>query len=448
MPADLRQVQQGWKVYALVLLSFLSYLSLGYLTTRTEFYQLLGLFGLAFAGYYFLLKSPLPTRQGLGLSLLFRLVLLFAVPALSDDYFRFVWDGRLVVHGESPFAYLPAHYVETGRLQPLGLTAELYQNLNSPHYYSVYPPVCQVVFWLAVLFSPDSILGSVVVMRVILLLAEAGTFILGTRLLPLLGLPSRQVLWYALNPLVIVELSGNLHFEALMIFFLLGALYLLLRHRFWLAALSFGLAVGVKLLPLMLLPFLFGRLRSGPFVLFCTLVGGTVLLLFVPFLSLEIIGNLLSSVDLYFRKFEFNASFYYLARWLGFQFYGYNPIARLGPLLSLIVLFTTLYLAYRHRQAPRILLPHHWLLALTLYLLLSTTVHPWYLTTLVALAMFTPWRYLMVWSGMVVLSYGAYRTADYEENLWLVALEYAVVLGWLGVEGWRGKKKGEKPLFT
>jgi alpha-1,6-mannosyltransferase len=328
------------------------------------------------------------------------------------------------------------------------LTPELFQHLNSPHYYSVYPPVCQAVFWLAALFSPESILGSVVVMRVVLLLAEAGTFVLAIRLLPLLGRPSRQVLWYALNPLVIMELTGNLHFEALMVFFLLGALYLLLRHRYWLSALAFGLAVGVKLLPLMLLPFLYGRLPFKWLLLYCTLVGGTLVLLFLPFLSLEIIGNLLSSVNLYFQKFEFNASFYYLCRWLGDQMLGYNPIGTLGPFLSLLVLGSLLSLAYRYRQASLSLLPTLWLAALTLYLLLSTTVHPWYITTLVALAMFTPWRYPMVWSGMVVLSYAAYRTTAYEENLGLVALEYAVVLGWLGYEWWRGGKRKAKKEFN
>lgn len=435
MPDNLHPLPQAWKVYGWIVISCLSYLGLGYLTPRTEFYQLLLLFGLAFAGYYFLLKSPLSTQQGLGLAFFFRLMLLFAVPALSDDFFRFVWDGRLVLHGESPFAHLPAYYAETSALEVFGLSPGLFQNLNSPHYYSVYPPVCQVVFWLAAIFSPGSILGSILLMRVVFLAAEAGTFFLATRLLAFLGLPPRQVLLYALNPLVIVELTGNLHFEALMVFFLLGALYLLLRHRYRLSAIVFGLAVGVKLLPLMLLPFLFGRLKVWQFMLYCALASLTLVLLFFPFLSWEIIGNLLSSVNLYFQKFEFNASFYYLARWLGFQFLGYNPIARVGPLFSVIVLVSVLYLAYRNRQAPRSRLPHHWLASLTLYLLLSTTVHPWYIATLVALAMFTPWRYPMVWSGMAVLSYAAYRTPAHEENLWLVALEYAVVLGWLAYEG-------------
>jgi alpha-1,6-mannosyltransferase len=439
MPVSPRQLPNTWKMYGWVLLSCLSYLLLGYLTARTEFYQLLLLFGLAFAAYYFLLQSPLTTRQGLLLGFFFRLLLLFAVPALSDDYFRFVWDGRLVLHGESPFAHLPAHYAETGTLEQFGLSPELFQRLNSPHYYSVYPPVCQVVFWLAALLSPDSILGSVLVMRVVLLAAEAGIFFLGLRLLPLLGLPSRQVLLYALNPLVIMELTGNLHFEALMIFFLLGALYLLLRHRTWLSAVSLGLAAGVKLLPLMFLPFLFGRLKTGRLLLYCVVVGLTLVVLFLPFLTGEVLWNMLSSVNLYFQKFEFNASFYYGARWLGFQLLGYNPIAIFGPLLSLIVFISILFLGFRYRQAPRSRLPHLWLAALNLYLLLSTTVHPWYLTTLVALAMFTPWCYPLVWSGMVVLSYSAYRTPTYEENLWLVAVQYAVVLGWMGVEWWRKK---------
>jgi alpha-1,6-mannosyltransferase len=75
------------------------------------------------------------------------------------------------------------------------------------------------------------------------------------------------------------------------------------------------------------------------------------------------------------------------------------------------------------------------LLTLTLYWLLSTTVHPWYITSLVAASVFTPFRYPLVWSGVIVLSYSAYQTTAYTENLWLTGLEYSLVVG-MGLYEW------------
>jgi alpha-1,6-mannosyltransferase len=72
--------------------------------------------------------------------------------------------------------------------------------------------------------------------------------------------------------------------------------------------------------------------------------------------------------------------------------------------------------------------------ALTVYLLLSTTVHPWYITTLVALTAMSHFRFAAVWSGLAILSYAAYRTSAYTESLWLITLEYAIVFIWLTVE--------------
>ncbi|MEO0876545.1 MAG: hypothetical protein AAFY48_18235 [Bacteroidota bacterium] len=87
------------------------------------------------------------------------------------------------------------------------------------------------------------------------------------RLLRYWSLPEERVLWYALNPLIIVEVVGNLHFEGAMIFFLLLGLWALLRwkgsdNKWWLAisAVAMAMAVSSKLLPLLFFPFLIRRL--------------------------------------------------------------------------------------------------------------------------------------------------------------------------------------------
>lgn len=420
-----------------LLVSAAAYAGLAYATPRTAFGQLLGLMGLALAAYAWLLRSGLALRWGLGAALLFRLLWLPASPALSDDVYRFRWDGLLVSHGTNPFRFRPDELIADGaraafadaptRTAVLPELQQLYRQLNSPHYYSVYPPVCQAAFGAAAWLFPTSEQGFALSLRAALLVAEAGTAWLLLALLPTVGWPARRALRYLLHPLVIVELTGNLHFEALAICFVLLAIWLLHRQQWLRSAGALGLAVATKLLPLLALPLLVRRLGWQRFATYATGVAATVLLLFGPFLSVELFANLGRSLGLYFRTFEFNASVYYVLRAIGYRLTTYNEIARIGPALALAAALFGLGLAGRERRPTLAMLPTALLLLCTGYYALATTVHPWYLTLLVALAPLTRFRFPLVWGGAAVLSYAAYRTTAYTENLWLVALEYGLV---------------------
>ena len=433
-----------------LLFSGLAYGALAYATPRTQFGQLLGLLAVAFGLYACLLKTRLSLRTGLVAALLLRLLWLPVLPNLSDDYHRFRWDGLLVAQGINPFQYRPdelvPNSVKARSNRPDSTTfqrstfdfqlpptinhqlATLYPKLNSPHYYSVYPPVCQAAFGLASGLFPTSEQGAVVVLRLVLLLAEAGTAALLLALLRAFGQPAPRALWYMLNPLVIVELTGNLHFEALLICFALLALWLLVRgQRSWSAG-ALGLAVGTKLLPLLLLPLLIRRLGWRQFLRYSVVMSVVVFVLFLPFVSLDLLRNINRSLTLYFSKFEFNASLYYVLRFIGFHLTGYNEIAIIGPGLARATAVLALWLAWREKPVSWETLPRTLLFTLTIYYLFAVVVHPWYLAPLVALSIFTTYRYAVVWSGMIGLSYAAYQTTAYLENPWLLALEYLTVL--------------------
>lgn len=420
--------------YAVLAVSALAYMALAYATPRAHFAQLLGLYAVVFAAYLYLIHHRFPIWQGIAAGVLFRLLFLLAVPALSDDYFRFVWDGSLLAAGQNPYLHVPRFYIQAPTPQVAGVVQGLYQQLNSQEYYSVYPPVAQAVFWLSVKLFPGNLLADIVVMRVVLLLADTGSILLLLRLLRKMGLPDKQVLLYALNPLVIIELVGNLHFEALMIFFVLLCLYQLFYQRLVVAGIALGLAIGTKLLPLMFLPFVLRRLGLRNFLLFGGVLLLTVAAVFYPLLSAEVLQNIFRTLDLYFQKFEFNASVYYLLRWLGYKLAGFNVILYIGPLLSLATLCTIIALASVKRLGSIRRLSGYMAAALTVYLFLATTVHPWYLTTLLALTVASHFRFSVTWSGVAVLSYAAYRTSSYSEDMLLVALEYTLVFLWLIVE--------------
>jgi len=98
------------------------------------------------AAYAWLLHTRLPLRWGLGAALVFRLLWLPATPVLSDDFYRFRWVGLLVSHGHNPFAETPRqlllHPPPDSAALPLAELRRLLPRLNSPAYFSVYPPVC------------------------------------------------------------------------------------------------------------------------------------------------------------------------------------------------------------------------------------------------------------------------------------------------------------------
>ncbi|SMC00343.1 hypothetical protein SAMN00120144_1957 [Hymenobacter roseosalivarius DSM 11622] len=420
-----------------LLLSAAAYAGIAYATPRAHFGQLVGLLAVAFAAYIWLVRSQLPLRVALVAGLLLRLLWLPVAPALSDDYHRFRWDGLLVAGGQNPYLHRPDELLtpSTRAWPTLADNASLrqrltslYPRLNSPHYYSVYPPVCQAVFGLGAWLFPDSEQVFIVFLRVVILSTELGTMLLLMSLLRTFGQPKHRALWYVLNPLVIVELTGNLHFEALLICGLLAAWWALARGRWVWSAGALGLAVATKLLPLLVLPFLIRRLGWGAFLRYAGVLSVVVGGFFVPFLSADLFHNFGRSLDLYFHTFEFNASFYYLLRAVGYWQVGYNQIATIGTSLALTAGLLLLLLAWREHQPSMASLGRALLLALTLYYLLATTIHPWYLTPLVALSCFARYRYALVWSGLVALSYAAYQTSTYSENLALVGLEYGIVL--------------------
>lgn len=432
-------VRVGW-----LALSATLYGVLGYGVLREQFPTLLLLYGLLFWGYWLrtrsltgadpaetngsIAPSPLPDRLLFGAAIAFRVLLLGAIPHLSNDYARFIWDGRLLAHGYNPYLYLPASLIGTSVAASAGLTTDLFHTLNSPNYYTVYPPVGQVLFALAAWLSPGSVLGNVVGLRVPILLAEIGTLWLLTKLLRRAGKNPNLALFYGLNPLVILELTGNVHAEAILIFFVLGAVWFFGRGLFVTSAGALALAIGTKLLPLLLLPLVIRHLGWQRGLAYAGLTGAFTAVLFLPFINAELVPNMGTSLQLYVQHFEFNASVYYLVRAAGYQFLGFNIIAVAGVGLSVVTLTGVVWVARRWgRVAPVYAL----LLTVTGYFLLATTVHPWYITSLVAVGMFVPFRYPLVWSGMVWLSYATYQTSPYYENLWLTGLEYAVVLGFM-----------------
>ncbi|SHI36930.1 hypothetical protein [Algibacter luteus] len=429
----------------MVLLCLVFYWVFAYNLVRTDYIKLLSLYIALFVLFYKLVQrfknnSSFLTYLAFG----FRAIFILAIPNLSQDFYRFIWDGRMILEGFNPYLHTVESFISQGQF-PVAQAQELRAGmgfLNASHYTN-YPPINQLCFVIAGLFAGKSILGSVIVMRIIIIAADFGTLYFGKRLLQQLKTPVYHIFWYILNPFIIIELTGNLHFEGVMIFFLIWSMYLLYSRKWAWAAVVLAFSISVKLIPLIFLPLFFQWFtkqdasisyfnRISKLLGFYSIVGITTLLLFAPFHSSQFIENYTQTVALWFQNFEFNASLYYIAKAIGYSFRGYNEIAIIGKATALIVLLFVLAVTFIRKNESFIALITAMLLVLSFYYFTATTIHPWYLATLLILSVFTKYKFPLVWSFVIILSYLAYvnlNSADKSENLFVIALEYTVVYG-------------------
>ncbi len=129
--------------------------------------------------------------------------------------------------------------------------------MNSKEYYSVYPPVDQVFFGLVAYASGNNSFQFIVLLRLLLIGFDIGVILILAKLLKWFNKKRELVVLYALNPLVVTELTGNLHFEGVTLFFVLTSIWFLIQKRHIQAGLLYALAICTKLVPLLLYRFSF-----------------------------------------------------------------------------------------------------------------------------------------------------------------------------------------------
>ena len=343
-------------------------------------------------------------------AVLFRLALMGLPPSLSDDAYRYVWDGLVQQNGNNPYRFAPEDDIFNELQQDIS-----FEQLNSKAHVSVYPPASQLVFKLGTSWhTPDS-LRSYYLIKLILVLAEILAIFLLARIVS-----SGFVLLYAWNPVVLLETAGQAHTESAALLALILVLFLAKRGNGGWASIFLAVAGWIKLLPFLFFPFLWSRFgwRSvwpGAIV---------AVVLALPFTAPYVMSNVAGSLDLYARYFEFNAGPYYgikaMMQWLT----GDDWSKQIGPFLRFVFLVSlpVLYVVSMRRRWP---LAQAMLITTGLYLALATTVHPWYLLIplfLVASLQANGWHW--IWLG--ICSSGTYLLYV-DGPYWIF-----VIAGWLG----------------
>ncbi len=433
------------RTYILIVLSALCYFIFAYYTQRHESTAIFTLYSLLFVSYLFILRTELSISQLIISGLIFRAIFIISVPSLSDDFYRYIWDGRLTAGGINPFDLFPAQVINNPVLDIKHINHELFMKLNSSDYYSVFPPVCQFTFWVSAIISDGNLLVGIIVIRLFILAAEIGIILLLQRMFRIYGFNQKFTAIYFLNPLVVIELAGNLHYEALMIFFVIATVYFMKKNKFIFAGSIFALAISTKILPLLLLPFIFKRIKWNQSLQFILATAVITVITFLPLLNSNFIYGFTRSLHLYFQKFEFNASFFYLFREAGFLVKGIDIIEIAGIALAAIAIIIIIIVAVKEKKEKHLLLGI-FVWPLFIFFSLSTYVHSWYILPILAFSVFSRFRFPIVWTYFIFLTYLGYSESGYRENLWIVLMEYIILYAVVIYELITHKNK--KPLVS
>ena len=245
----------------------------------------------------------------LGFAGLFRFLLLPQTPWLSNDIYRYLWDGQLLGQGVNPYA-LPPAAEELSRFRD----ATIYPRMDHKNVHSVYPPFLQTLFWLGQQTSQVFSLPPVVGLKFIFILIDlalVGALFHG---LAQLKLDPRWAVLYAWHPLPIVEIAGSGHTDGIGALMLVLTLIFLQQRKYFWAVFFLALGFLVKFIPVLFLPFLFLAVwqeshlpkAAGAAALFALII----LASYAPFLSAG--EKLWSGLLVYSDKWRFNDGFFSL----------------------------------------------------------------------------------------------------------------------------------------
>lgn len=376
-----------------------------------------------------------------------RAAFFFSVPALEDDFYRYLWDGAVTAHGENPYAFSPTEVLGADEKSALpSLFSQLAEEsgnviwrINHPDLRTIYPPVAQGAFALAYLIKPWNLTA----WRLILFAFDSVTLGLLALLLRRLKLPLLGLAIYWWNPLLIREIFNSGHMDVVVLPFALGAILLAFRRQFVLAAGLLGIAVGAKVWPVVLLPVLLRPMLSQPRKLAaCLAVFGVVSgAMFLPVLRTGIDQN--SGFTAYSQGWELNDALFMTILWaarslvemLGYHGVDGQLVARvwIGLLIGALIVWQI-----QKRSDDESEICEKCLLVVAAIFLLSPAQFPWYGVWIVPFLALRPrWSLLLLTTLLPLYYLRFYFSARNNAKLfdhWIVWLEYVPVWALLAHE--------------
>lgn len=362
-----------------------------------------------------LFPRKLPTRKSglviIGLALMFRLPLLAQEP--SDDINRYLWEARILHQGISPYHFAPDDPILSG----LAKNDPFHARINHPDLPAVYPPFILYIFSLLTLISYGPL-----IIKTVMLLFDLGTIGLLLLLLDHRHLDRRWSILYAFNPVILYAFAGQGHFDVIQNFFLMGAICFYDRRLWGWMFLFVGLAVQSKYVAAVTVPFFITRFNYK----YVWITAASVILFYLPFVHTQW-HQLFFSLTTFGNEFACNGSIHgILKAALG----GIPGATYICKILLILLLFLGFYffhpdINYRFRHDP----VSGCFYVLGAVLLLSPTVHFWYLSWIVPFIVLRPstsWIVLCLTISSYFVSNGiALNTGEWRLPLWSQIIEWA-----------------------
>jgi alpha-1,6-mannosyltransferase len=341
---------------------------------------------------------------GLILAAVWHIAFLRVPSGADDDIHRYVWDGRLQRLGYNPYIVVPSDPAVNGLH-----TAET-RNLNNPDLPSPYPAGAQLFFR-----AVTAIQESTFALKVAFVGCEFAIVFVLLDLLRGTRQGAHLVLAYAWNPLLAIEVAGSGHIDIVGALLLVVSAAALVRRWRATAAVALGLAIAVKLLPVVLLPLYWKRVRIRDAALAAAVVG----LLYVPFLSHGRIPT--GSLGTYVQSFRFN----------GPVFAALDRVAPPQLLAGLAVLVGLATATWLRREAPE-WSPGQCAWPMAVSLLCAPVVFPWYLLGLLPFLTSASTLLIIIWTVSIISTYVQWHLSALGGSWvslpsWVMLLEYGCV---------------------
>ncbi|MGB8542727.1 MAG: glycosyltransferase 87 family protein [Candidatus Acidiferrales bacterium] len=361
--------------------------------------------------YLFAIRELFSTPQfprrlifiGLLLAVLWQIPFLVMAPGSDDDIHRYLWDGRVQRLGYNPYVVVPNDPALAGLHTPETRT------LNNPEVPSPYPAGAQLFFR-----GVTAIHESIFALKLAFVFCGLAITVVLLDILRSTGEGAHWVLAYAWNPLLATEVAGSGHIDIVGVLLLVVSVAALGRRWRTIAALAFGLAVAVKLLPIVLLPLYWKRVRVRDAALSAVVVG----LLYIPFFNHGRIP--IGSLGTFVQRFRFNDPvFATLERVVSPQL-----VVGVAVLVGILIAFWL-----RRKTSASISDAFAWPMAATL--LCAPVVYPWYLFWLLPFVRSASTVPLMMWTVSIIPTYYVWhlRTVGrpWFVPWWVMLIEYGSV---------------------
>ena len=378
-------------------------------------------------------------------SILFRIIILPGELIHESDAYRYIWDGKALLHGINPYKYAPADlfmyengYVDDyyDEYHEVTIKAKVFtdkdaQNLDTlirlrdenPIYYNrighwqvptIYPPVAQLLFVLPVWVNSHSI----VLMKFFFAVFDIASLFLIIGLLNHFHKNPSMCILYGWSPLVLFEISNGGHYDSIPIFFTLLSLFLYVKCHWWKGTCVLALATLSKFFSGVLLPILIRPLKKFHVLFF----GLIVFQIYAPFIMWDQTGiaGVFQGLATYNEQWSYNSSFFVLI---------YMLLERVSfdwtqTLLPAKVITGCLYLVVLailtiKKSKNDLDIIHKCFLAIAILFIMNPVADPWYYCWVMPFLCFFPYKSWYLLSGLLMLGY-----LNFHSDLWISDVRY------------------------